>query len=403
MATTWMPMTRMERQRWLLSNGEIVTEPALEMTGTGRKVRVAGTTDSVYASELPGLLDRAADTLAAQRGTHVWMELPDDFAVLNRNIAGLSASDWNRAQLHLVHDPTNHTGKTVCYWRFKASDSPFEVLLVASMEAQGTSSQVVNVKIVVPFVRYNWERAARAYCVENERFSDLIEQSMSRHDNYYQWSEFVRDNPVEWPTDLFVHKTHTYARPAVNQFLTAVRAFEDLESIEVPDLSNPDAPAYVTLELYDTNVNAELLSDLAEYLDGAPTVEKVAEVYQELLNALRAVGINVGTKSENDFMAALLAGDNETLRMTVMGLAEEDGDVDRSHKLSVHLPTGTFIVECDHADVDPNHVAEKWEEAMTMASLTGDEDTLLAYAKAYAQDRIKKRTTKILKERTSTT
>jgi hypothetical protein len=53
--------------------------------------------------------------------------------------------------------------------------------------------------------------------------------------------------------------------------------------------------------------------------------------------------------------------------------------------LSVHLPTGTFIVECTHGDVDKNVVAEKWEEALTMASLTGEEDTLLAYAREYAK------------------
>ena len=50
---------------------------------------------------------------------------------------------------------------------------------------------------------------------------------------------------------------------------------------------------------------------------------------------------------------------------------------------------------------DRNAVAEKWEEAKTMASLTGEEDLLLGYAKAYAQNSIQGRTERILRERTA--
>ena len=98
-------------------------------------------------------------------------------------------------------------------------------------------------------------------------------------------------------------------------------------------------------------------------------------------------------------MAALLSGDKASLGVRVFNLAETNHNVDNAHKLSVHLPTGTFVVECNHQAVDHNEVAEKWEEALTMASLTGREDALLAYATAYAKDHAKKRTQTIIKER----
>jgi hypothetical protein len=398
----------MEPTEWLLSNGEVITEPALEMTSTGRKVRVAGTTDSVYSGELEELLARAANTLAAQRGARVQMELPPNMTEFLRDALGLEVADTNGAKLHLIHDPTNAHAKTIAWWRFKDSSSPLEVLLVAKMEPahwRDVVQQRVTIWLAVPYAVENRGllKTPRVSITYSHRFSDVIDNALSRHEKYYTWTEYTRDNPPDWPITHLADTTHSYARPAVTQYLKALQDFEDLDSITVPDLSDPDTPAYKTLELYETNVNAELLSDLAEYLDGAPTIEQVAKLYQEMLDTLRSVGIEVSKKSENDFMAALLAGEKETLNMQVSRLDEENQSVDYGHRLVVHLPSGTFIVECDHVHTDHNQVAEKWEEAMTMASLTGQESELLAYAKEYAKDRIKKRTTKILKERTSST
>lgn len=394
-------MTRMQVTQWLLANGEVITEPALEMTASGRKVRVAGTTDSVYYGELHGLLTRAAETVAAQRGTTVWMELPYDVPKLVRTVAGIPDT---QVKLHLVHDPTNAYAKTVTWWRFKDANSPFEVLLVATMWPRrgDLTSQEVDISLAVPIRRYGYSEEMEVCTTRTATFSELNDNSMSRTDHYYVWQEFLRDHEPDWPSNLLEHKTHSYARPAVTQYLKALQAFEELESIQVPDFSNPEKPGYMTLDLYDTNVNAELLSDLAEYLDGAPTIEQAAQLYQQMLDTLRSVGISVGKKSENDFMAAMLAGDSEVLNMQVQRLAEQGMSLDRHHRLSTHLPSGTFIVECDHAMTDRNQVAEKWEEAVTMASLTGQEDDLLAYAKAYAADRIKQRTKTILKERAET-
>lgn len=398
MATTWVPMTRMEPTEWLLANGEVITEPALEMTSSGRKIRVAGTTKSVFASDLDNLLHRAANHVASERGTKVWMQMPEaGFLTTILDHTGHSHRP-RRARLHVVHDPSDRQAATLCWWRFKDPSGPYEVLLLAYMHRQGYGEdprQSVNISIAIP-LRHG-ASGIRVVNVTGEHFADL--SSFIPGDHYYEWDEFLRDNPVSWPDEHLGGRTFAFARPAIQHMLKVIHDFEELAEIEVPDTSDPATPDYRTLELYDTNVNAELINDMREYLDGAPTVEKVAEVYQQMLEMMRSIGIAVGKKDENDFLAALLGKETETLSIPVLKLPEEGGSIDHNHRLTIHLPTGSFIVECDHAGLDRNRVAEKWEEAKVMASLTGQEDELLAYAKAYAGKQIQKRTTTILKER----
>lgn len=394
-ATTWGPLTRFEPRTWLLANGEVIAEPLLEQTSSGRKVRVAGTTDSVYSGELDELLNRAADTLAAQRGTHVWLNNAGSFFDKNIDRAGVTK---DRASLHLL----NEKDSTQCWWRFKDPESSHEVLVVVTLRQNGLNYTTQSF-VTIPYRGWEqtWNGVEPQY-VTAVNPDELLNIALSRVDDHSTWHEFCRDNPIDWPEFGFQH--HTTPRAAVKNLLEAVRNIEDRATIQVPRLSHPyQSPEYREMELYGSNVNADFMSELTEYLDGAPTVERALELYQELLQSMRAAGIQVGDKKgENDFLAALLAGDRKSLNIPVTHLAEEGiENRDGNHRLTVHLPTGTFIVECDHREVDRNAVAEKWEEAKTMASLTGEEDLLLGYAKAYAQNAIKGRTERILQERTA--
>lgn len=406
-ATTWVPLTRLEPQRWLLSNGEIVSEPALEATSTGRKVRVAGTTSSVFSGELNQLLTQAAQNVAIEKGATIWLALPNEDLgeELKRHATNFNGTNLSKSALHLIHEPTEVRGQTVCWWRFKDPDSIFEVLLVAQLVRMNASNsaQQMNIRAWIPGpTTQAWENNFQIHQVSNPGFTETL-TAVQGHPDRYEWQEFLRDNKVAWPEKWLGSQHFSHARAAVTKMLAVVRDFEELDSIEVPDYSDPSVRTFRRLDLYDTNVSGELVNELTEYLDNAPTVDQAGKIYEELIDLLQSTGIQVGKKLENDFMAALLAGEKETLNIEVHGIADSNiMGVDTSHRLSVHLPTGTFIVECDHAHVNRNEVAEKWEEAVTMASLTGQESELLAYAKAYAADRIKKRTSSILKERSET-
>ena len=407
-STTWAPMTRMEPRSWLLGTGEIVTEPALEMTTSGRKVRVAGTTESVYEKDTEDLLWHGVQALAQQKQTHVHLEVTQPLNAIIAMAAGYEPAS-TQAKLHLVHGSGDASAKTILWWRFKDSKTPFEVLLTAAMHTEGRRSnhagvQKIQVSLTVPIRTYQpamWEgKDTTATNVLNPSLSQLVEPiSQLGYDHRVAWEEFIRDNPPAWDASLLGSDSHIHVRAGVAAFLRIIRDLDGMSTIQVPDFGDPDNPSYKTLDLYDTNYNEGVASDLAEYLDGAPTVEKALELYKEFLETLRGCGIVFDATVENDFQAALLSGDKASLGVRVFNLAETNHNVDNDHKLSVHLPTGTFVVECTHREVRKDDVAEKWDEALTMASLTGREDALLAYATAYAKEHAKTRTKTIIKER----
>ena len=404
-STAWIPMTRMEKKSWLLGNGEIVTEPPLEMTPTGRKVRVAGTKESVYQAGIDDLLAEAARKIAEHKQTNVWLDVTTPpKVVIERRLSFLPSS--TKAELHLIHAPGEQSGRTICWWRFKDPNSPFEAIIHATLYNGGSSYRpdptVKHLQVELYMASRNYYGPQVDAYATDSSFSSIISMIANQdNDLYYKWTEFVRDNQPETSVSrLGTNRTLSNPRLAVSEMLKVVREIEEIDKIQVPNLGDLDNPSWLNLELYETNVNAEILSDLTEYLDGAPTVEKAAAIYRDLLETLRSIGIPIQAKNDNDFLAALLAGDKSSLSIEVQALAGADGWAsDQDHKLSLHLPTGTFIVECSSREVDHNQVAEKWEEAKTLASLTGEEDELLAYARKYAESHNSNRTKQILKTR----
>jgi hypothetical protein len=393
--TTWVTKTRYEPMTWLLANGEIITEPNLETTASGRKVRVAGTTDSVFSRELDSLLDRAADNIAAERGTTVWLKNPNDLFLGNLAAARCTKE---RASLHLLRSDLDATR---CWWRFKDPASPYEILVTLVLSTSG-AIQHQSSGIYFPYREWgaSWSNGTVVYSTASEP-CDFVARSLNRSEHHDKFWEYVRDSD-EWDWPDLNSRHYPTPRQAVKRALEFIRDIEGREFITVPDMSDPSDPKSRKLEIYASNVSAEFVNEITEYLDGIPTIENALEIYKELLQALKASGIETNDKKgENDFLAALMTGERKSLNIQLSSVSEEGLRVDGNHRLALHLPTGTFVVECDHQNVDRNAVAEKWEEAHTMASLTGEEDRLLAFAKAYAQDKIKTRTENIIRERTS--
>lgn len=401
MATTWSPKTRLEPRSWLLTNGEVVQEPALEETPSGRKVRVAGATDSVYASDLDNLLTRAVATIAAQKKTDVWMPLHGAEAQIRQKL-GYKPSE-QKAILHVVHDAGNRYGKTHVWWRFKHPELPIEVVLTLDASAQysynGTKPQTLAGRLVMPYLVTQRGVEAGAYAEEEVDWSDT-QNLLGTYDERLALREFTRDNPADWPVGEILGSGHFMnERLMVEALLKRVRKADDLVTIQVPDLRDMSNLGWLTLDLFDTNCNDAFIAELADYLDGTPAVDEALKAYRNMLAALRAAGIVLEDKEDNDFLAALVSGDKALLSVQVQYPAEEGHLRDNEHKLSLHLPSGTFIVECNHRKTNKDEIAEKWEEALTVAQFTGQEDTLLAYAREYSRTQNERRTKAILKER----
>jgi hypothetical protein len=387
-STTWVPMTRFEPRSWLLANGEVIEEPPLEQTSSGRKIRVTGTTASFYAKDLEDLLGNAAKQVAQEKGTTVFAALTN--AEANER-AHLPAP--GPALLHL--NQQQRQGTTQAWWKFRHPDMPYSVTILATMREDRYFAQTVQIYAIyqTPFQHNGW-------VVNDARFENAVAMEYALYgvdaNHRNKWLEFYRDNPVDWAnaTINIPERRYTVSRQAVEVFMGAVRTMEDLDSIEWFDFRDLANPAYMTLELYDSNVSSQFVSELTDYLDGA-AVDKAKALYDQLLESLRSCGV-VLDSTENDFERALNSG---TLTFTAKNLPDKDEAIDHAHSIVVNIATGTMVVECANSSVNKNEIAEAWEEAKTVAALTGQEDELLAYAREYASTSAKRRTKQILKER----
>lgn len=404
MATTWYPHNQSEKPRtWLLTNGETVTEPRLEMTATGLKVRVAGTSISAYTKDMDSLILKSVQEVAQQRGTEVWMPL-HNLKDAMQGSAGF-VPDETPAELFALSSADN--AQTIAWWRFRHPTLPIEALLQVRAGKTRTSyggvteQREVVTKLTTPDTIPALTMNAVAMSEQAYNFNTQVYKLNGQE--YTTAQEFVRDNPPSaWDPGMLGRQTPNTERQAVEALLKKVRACEELESVEILDLRDPLNPEWMELELYETNVNANFLSDLTEFLEGTPTVQEALRIYEELRDCLRGIGLVLEKKGESDFSKALLSDDPAGMLVDVTRPHVEGNGFDTNHKIRMHLPTGTFVVDCS-LTTDLNAVAEKWEEARTIASLSGEEDTLLAYANEVAKRGHKERARKVIRERGRTT
>lgn len=403
MGTRWIPMTRMEPRRWLLGDGTIMTEPPLEMTATGRKVRVAGSASSVYASQVEGLLNEAAASAARQQGFDIWLPIPDgQVSKIPERLAKALAIPLDvSAELHFVHQAAQTNVSTIAYWRFKDPGSPFEAIMAVVLTTLHNNHTLRTVLAMPHTDQYGQFSTA---AIQDAAFGAAV-STLGGHATGapYDWQEFIRDNPTELPVSLGSRQVPN-PRAGVTALREAVQKIEAVDTIQVPHLGKPGEPSWLELELYASNVGGQFLSDLAEYLDGSPTIDQAADLYQQLLDTLKTVGITLEGKEKNAFLAALLAGDKAQMNVGVAPLSDlTDNGVlgfDHDHTLDIHLPTGTFVINCSRGADDKRSAAvDHWEEAKVKASLTGQESELLAYARGFVESEHVSRSKKIMKAR----
>lgn len=383
--TIWTPLTQLQRRTWLLANGEVATEPDLEESPSGRKVRVKGTTLSAYRKDMDDLLSRAVSELAEQRGTKLWMSLDRNWEKTDAN--NFDPRSFQTSELNILR---NCEEDSVVWWRFKHPDLPIEATVFIRAEGVRRIYRDRNYPITVttsvlyqhtgldpmtPRMRFLWERQSGFLQSRNQ---------LVGYDDQTRWDAFVRDNPPIWDNSEIGSFSNQNDRMVIKHMLTQVRKLDELTCIDIPDLRDPLAPGWLRLELFDSNLRVDFEQDCLDALDGASTVAEALTQYDEFRTTLSKVGMVLSDRGENDFIAAL-NGDKEPLTVRIAPVVGADGNTDVAHTVSLHLPTGTMYVHCDNVHTDHNEIAEKWEEAQLIASLSGKEDELLAYAREYVQ------------------
>jgi hypothetical protein len=382
--TTWHAKARPGAPRkFLLTDGTIVDEPDLEITTTGRKVRLAGTSVSAYSRDEYDLIVKGLGMTAQQHKAQVWMPVDPNETALR------TTTGFDRDDTRAVFTVEEKRLRATAWWTFKHPTLPIKALVAVKwLNPNGyVSGNTIQTTVVIP------DQTATGL---TPLATKVVDRSFTRARNELDeparasFSGWITENPAEWAS-LLGSKGDLTERDAVEALLRQVRAVDALSEIQIPDFRKAGRKRFgwLTLEADGSNVTNRFTDDMLEYLDNTGT-ETIAAAYIALRDEFRRVGVVMDSSlKHNQLYQALVDGDERALTVKI------GGDVD--HVVSIHLASGTFVVDCDLGDRD--EIAKAWEESHTIATLTGRKDHLLAYADAFVQQKHDKRTTQIMARR----
>lgn len=401
-STTWQLQPALNLRSWLFADGQVMVEPQLEESGSGQKVRLPGTKISAYKKDMDDLIVKALQTQAAMSGTKVWMPLDDREDNLRAELGfNPAAPEYRRADLHFT---TPGNTETVLWWKFKHPTMPVEAVMSIRVKdrraSTGTRPQDIVGTLVYPWTWAGQDQTQTQYVAERDpRFGQTVNEAYSSVSVQNALTSLIGEGCETSAAykGVLGATFHNGQRAATEALLGLVRQVDELERVFIPNLNDLNNPTWLELELIDTNVGDFFIQELLDFLDGGPTVAKAVELYEELIGTIRALGFVFERKEENFFLEALRSGDKAAFTVKVSDLAEVDNKTDAVHTLHMHLPTGTFVVSCGATMAE--HTVHAWEEAHLVASLSGKEDTLLAYAREHLDKQDKPRVRRIMKER----
>lgn len=380
--TEYHPLPRNKRMKWLLSDGRIAEEPALEQSAEGRRVRVMGSTKSVYKKDLEDLVYRSVQAFAQKNGTRAWMRAVDDpVKELHEYSTPVDASDPHFLQ------PSNkayYRRSSEVSWTFRHETLPIAAKLTikAVEEHRSDRKQVVTAAITYPSTN-----PADAYervwlDAQNPR-----EFTFSKHDEgttdfaqaKQRFFDSLRDYVPDWAKEILGRHEYSNEREAAAGVAKLCKRIESFEGISIPDLRNPDEPDWIELGLYETTYSPEYLRAIIDFINGQPIAERLAELWQEMVETFQSAGVVVGKLKESDFAAAI-QGETERVDVSASHPFDEDGaSVDQQHYVGFNLLTGTITVSCKIRDTNPAEIATEYEIARIKAEARGELDAFLNY------------------------
>ena len=385
--TTWLPDPEPARRVWLLENGELVEEPELEVSGSHRRVRVKGRQEtSVYMKERDTIIQEAVERVATRKRTDILTCLSRSEAIDHEQ------GDLPEAALDVDGDRVK---PITCTWVYRHESLP------------------VTARIQIT-LRHNYRRQ---YKVSSQLTFDEV-SARSRHQPHTgrvsgglwdidmpgrYWDQRSEDlRSALDRSDLDKHFiTHTCAseREAIRTLRDQINVFEEREHVQVPDVRDPSNVRWLTLSFQSSNIEGQLLSDLADYLDSEPIVEQVAEKYAELRQLMRYLGLVLDERSPDDFQRAASLGGDDALRVKVSA-TNPDGTDDHAHSVLLHLATGTITVSCpSRSRISDEQLADSWKLARFEAEMRGELDALMGYYRSMIEDQDRHQVISVINQR----
>lgn len=322
------------RQTWLLANGDTITSPYLEQSPAGARVRIEGSTGSHGRSRASSLIYDWCYNEASSRGTHLWfVKRADPVADL---LAHFSID--RKAEPDLAAN-----SNITLYWAFKKDD--------------------IAVVLFTRLTTSTYYRREELYTVEHGiiHFAPANRVALGGQ----SLGGGVRD------------ATRTGLRPAVKALATNIGQLNSRDTFQY----SGDQKKF-DLELVETNYTGPVVQKISELVNLAPAVQKVGKALDDLRGALRLAGIVMGTPSETS-LYKFLCNQQDDVVATLRPTEVED---DSLHAVHFSLPNGMISVTCGHTRQVRTEVAQAWESARFIASLKGEEEQFLAFARQQVQE-----------------
>lgn len=158
------------------------------------------------------------------------------------------------------------------------------------------------------------------------------------------------------------------------------RNMRNATSVQALDIGRVD------FERVACNYNAEVLEDLKDFAMGSTAASEAARLYADMAKVLRSAGLVLSQATENDFLRLLAGGSLQVEMRGEWNIARQGGNQKGAHHAVIDIATGAIFTACpkeNHAL--PEQTIHAWNEAQTIASLSGREDDLLAFASEYQE------------------
>ena len=432
-ATEWhaLPEYECQPRSWLLSTGDVITEPRLETSGSGRRVRLPGNHKSFVHSDARELSYTGAIRLAESAGAQIICEISDDDEALTRELP--TCVD---PLLHILNEDDDvsnsySTKATTWWWHYRHPTLRGVELTIsiklADVYGYGKRKRVVTTVIKSPhFVpeAANYENGdshsadGLCYPVSPGAAQNFVPIGGRGGYGVEKWWVKFEDLEVVRTRNFMAPQEYVGKdREAVRDLLRRLRVWVGADSMQIPNfakLAYPGIkhverqPETLKLALVSTNCTKATIESLVAYLDGTDHAKRAITLYKELRTELRMAGLVTGSLQGNQFLAMLMGlGKPVVVEVENPPLSGDDHPgvrdaEDGIHKITIDLVTGRFIVNCStrkyNEDDVLNRAGDSWQQAITIASIGGAESELLAYARHFAVQEQEESVARLLRE-----
>lgn len=386
--------------------------PAVEVTSSQRRVRIAGTSQSMPYGDLDQMLRDAVAQIARRRGTEPWGKVTDPDTNLGNHGGAAPAyatkpNFTTTVPLHYTSD-NNHTAVA---FEFVSVDCPTVTAVVWVYMAADSIRSGITLRHLhedSPHGTHYWWAEGGDWQHPFGYYDSDDDVEIAR-----EWlGKFVPIQGVDWVNSSFKNNP----RGAVTAALVLLKQLVDIDQLQLPAWRDRRMPEAMTYRFTGrTTFTKSLYREMLDFVQTSATIDRIRKNYREILKDIEQLGmVSNGAAAASAFSRAVEEGSGDHLVCHMLPLTVKDLEArealdfsergpieivpDPEHTVAIDLKSGSLVVNCLKDQTD---VVEQWNFARFQAELVGELDAFLGFAKQTQNKRNRKRSTAIMKERTT--